>query len=46
MSTFLSLLAFAAYVIVIVGLAAGITWVVVRLTPPQKKPKPSDSAKS
>jgi hypothetical protein len=38
MSTLLSLLAFAAYVIVIVGLAAGITWVVVRLTPPQKKP--------
>jgi hypothetical protein len=38
MATVLSLLAFAAYVIVIVGLAAGITWVVVRLTPPQKKP--------
>jgi hypothetical protein len=46
MSTILSLLAFAAYVIVIVGLAAGITWVVVRLTPPQKKPKPSDPAQS
>jgi hypothetical protein len=41
MATVLSLLAFAAYVIVIVGLAASITWVVVRLTPPQKKPKPS-----
>jgi hypothetical protein len=38
MATVLSLLAFAAYVLVIVGLAAGITWVVVRLTPPQKKP--------
>ena len=37
MSTVLSLLAFAAYVVAIVGLAAGITWVVVRLTPPQKK---------
>jgi len=36
-STVLSLLAFAAYVVAIVGLAAGITWVVVRLTPPQKK---------
>jgi hypothetical protein len=38
MAAALSLLAFAAYVVVIVGLAAGITWVVVRLTPPQKKP--------
>jgi hypothetical protein len=38
MATVLSLLAFAAYVIVIVGLAAGLTWVVVRLTPGQKKP--------
>jgi hypothetical protein len=36
-STVLSLLAFAAYVILIVGLAAGVTWAVVRLTPPQKK---------
>jgi H+/Cl- antiporter ClcA len=38
MAAVLSLLAFVAYVLVIVGLAAGITWVVVRLTPPQKKP--------
>jgi H+/Cl- antiporter ClcA len=38
MATVLSLLAFVAYIAVIVGLAAGITWVVVRLTPPQKKP--------
>jgi H+/Cl- antiporter ClcA len=43
-STVLSLLAFAAYVVAIVGLAAGITWVVVRLTPPQKKS--GDSAPS
>jgi len=43
-ATILSLLAFAAYVLVIVGLAAGITWVVVRVTPPQKKPSsPSES---
>jgi hypothetical protein len=40
-STVLSLLAFAAYVLVVVGFAAGITWVVVRLTPPEKKAKPS-----
>ena len=39
MSTLLSLLAFVAYIIVIVGLAASLTWAVVRLTPPQKKPK-------
>jgi hypothetical protein len=43
-STVLSLLAFVAYVALIVGFAAGITWVVVRLTPPQKKPKPGESA--
>lgn len=38
MATVLSLLAFVAYIVVIVGLAAGITWVVVRLTPSRKKP--------
>ena len=46
MSTVLSLLAFAAYVVLIVGLAAIVTWAVVRLTPPQKKPKPDGSAGS
>jgi hypothetical protein len=45
-STVLSLLAFVAYVALIVGFAAGITWVVVRLTPPQKKPKPGEPAGS
>jgi len=45
-STVLSLLAFVAYVLVIVGLAAGITWLVVRLTPPDKKPKPGSSTGS
>jgi hypothetical protein len=38
MATALGLLAFVAYVAVIVGLAAAITWLVVRMTPPQKKP--------
>ena len=38
MATFLGLLAFAAYVVLIVGFAAAITWFVVRLTPLQKKP--------
>ena len=38
MSTVLGLLAFVAYVALIVGFAAAVTWLVVRLTPPQKKP--------
>ena len=38
MATVLALLGFALYIVLIVGLAAGITWVVVRLTPAQKKP--------
>ena len=33
MSTALGLLAFVLYVVVIVGIAAGVTWLVVRLTP-------------
>jgi hypothetical protein len=35
-SNALGLLAFAAYVVAIIGAAAGITWVVVRLTPSSK----------
>jgi len=35
----LGLLAFVLYCAVVVGVAAGITWVVVRLSP-AKKPKP------
>lgn len=38
MATALGLIAFALYVCLIVGLAAAVTWLVVRLTPPQKKP--------
>jgi hypothetical protein len=37
-STVLGLLAFVAYVALIIGVAAGVTWIVVRFTPPQKKP--------
>jgi hypothetical protein len=44
MATVLSLLGFVAYIVLIVGFAAGITWVVVRLTPPQKKPDRSASS--
>jgi len=35
-STALGLLAFLGYVIAVVAVAAGVTWVVVRLTPAQK----------
>jgi hypothetical protein len=46
MAAVLSVLEFVTYVAVIVGLAAGITWVVVKVTPPQKKQKPSSPAQS
>jgi hypothetical protein len=45
MSSVLALLAFAAYIVAIVGLAAGVTWIVVRWTP-GKKPKPGGQAPS
>ena len=38
MSNVLGLLAFVAYIVAIVGLAAGLTWLVVRLTPPRRSP--------
>jgi hypothetical protein len=43
-SNALGLLAFVAYVAVIVGAAAGVTWLVVRLTP--RRSKPDSSARS
>ena len=36
MSTALGLIAFVGYVLCVVGVAAAVTWVVVKLTPPQK----------
>jgi hypothetical protein len=42
-SNALGLLEFAGYVLAIVGIAAGITWLVVRLTPGRK---PDGSASS
>ncbi|HJU37343.1 MAG TPA: hypothetical protein VJ716_08005 [Gaiellaceae bacterium] len=36
MSTALGLLAFVAYALAVVGVAAAVTWVVVRLTPTRK----------
>ena len=43
MSNALGLLAFVGYVIVIVGFAAGMTWLVVRLTPSRKPEKSAGS---
>ena len=37
MSNALGLIEFVAYILVIVGLAAGVTWVVVRYTPSRKQ---------
>jgi hypothetical protein len=42
-STALGLIAFAGYALAIVALAAGITWVVVRVTPGQKPGSPPRS---
>jgi hypothetical protein len=39
----LGLLAFALYIVVVVGAAAGVTWLVVRLSP---KKKPDATPKS
>jgi hypothetical protein len=39
MKDVLGLLAFVLYCAVVVGVAAGVTWIVVRLSP-SKKPKP------
>ena len=43
MSTVLGLLAFVVYVLAVIGVAAGVTWIVVRLTPTRK---PGGSAQS
>jgi|AmaraimetFIIA100_FD_contig_41_19263883_length_486_multi_4_in_0_out_0_2 hypothetical protein len=37
MENVLGLLAFTLYVLVIVGMAAGVTWIVVRFTPSRRK---------
>jgi hypothetical protein len=38
LSTVLGLLAFVAFIAVIIAAAAGITWVVVKLSPPKRPP--------
>ena len=43
MSNALGLLAFVLYVIAIIGVAAGVTWIVVRYTPTKKPGGPAQS---
>ena len=38
MQNVLGLVAFVAYIAAVIALAAGVTWLVVRLTPAKKKP--------
>jgi hypothetical protein len=45
-SNVLGLIGFVLYVASIIGVAAGVTWIVVKWTPPQKKPKPGSPAGS
>jgi len=40
MTTTLGLLAFLLFIVCVIAIAAGVTWLVVRLSP-AKKPKPS-----
>jgi hypothetical protein len=41
MQSVLGLIEFVSFILAIVGLAAGITWVVVRLFPPKKPQAPT-----
>jgi hypothetical protein len=43
MSNVLGVLAFLVFIAVVVGAAAGITWVVVKLSPPKNPPPPAQS---
>ena len=43
MSNVLGLLAFVVYVALIIGVAAGVTWIVVKFTPPQKPGGPASN---
>jgi hypothetical protein len=42
-SNVLGLIAFVGYVLAIIGIAAAVTWVVVRLTPSKKPGGPAES---
>jgi uncharacterized membrane protein (DUF485 family) len=40
MDTVLGLILFVVYIVCIIAVAAGVTWMVVRLTPKRKEKKP------
>jgi hypothetical protein len=42
--TVLGLLGLALFIVGVISLAAGITWTVVKITPAEKRPKPSGGA--
>ena len=47
MHTVLGLIGLALFIVLVVSLAAGITWLVVRFSPsPQAKPKPAPDTSS
>jgi hypothetical protein len=39
----LGLFGMALFIVSVIALAAGVTWLVVKLTPSREKPKPSES---
>ncbi len=43
MSNVLGVLAFLVFIAVVIGAAAGITWVVVKLSPPKHQQPPAQS---
>ena len=43
MSNVLGVLAFLVFIAVVIGAAAGITWVVVKLSPPKNQRPPAQS---
>jgi hypothetical protein len=43
MSNVLGVLAFIVFIACVIGAAAGITWVVVKLSPPKQQPPPAQS---
>jgi hypothetical protein len=46
MDTVLGLLGLAVYIVVIVGLASGVTWIVVKLSPSQSAKQAEAKAKT
>jgi hypothetical protein len=48
LATVLGLIGMVIFIVATISLAAGATWLVVKITPsePRKKPKPAESAES